>query len=63
MFDQYQLIDDMIVKLNDLADATGVKRCALTVELVQQLVALKKGLKAEEEDRRRASAEGTEGGE
>ena len=47
--DKYQMLDGIIVLLDQLADAKGVARCALMVELVKRADALKKGLHAEED--------------
>lgn len=57
MIDQYELIDKMIANVDALADAKGAHKCALIIEVIQQLSALRKGLKDEEEARKR-EAEG-----
>lgn len=48
--DKYKLLDEMIVMLDRLADARGVERCSLIVELVSRASALKRGLEKEDED-------------
>ena len=53
MFDKYGLIDAMIKSVDALADARGTHKCALVIEIVQQLGALKKGLGDEEAAYRR----------
>lgn len=53
MLDRYELIDRMASSVDALADARGAQKCALIIELIQQLGALKKGLKDEEAARRR----------
>lgn len=45
MLDKFELIDRMIVNVDALADAKGAAKCALVIELIQQLNVLKKGLK------------------
>jgi hypothetical protein len=45
MLDKFELIDRMIVNVDTLADAKGTAKCALVLELQQQLNVLKKGLK------------------
>ena len=47
--DKYQMLDEIIIALDSLADARGVARCALMVDVLKRLDALKKGLHAEEE--------------
>lgn len=47
--DKYQMIDEAIILLDDLADARGARRCGLIVELVKLLDSLKKGLRDESE--------------
>ena len=49
MFDKYQLIDQIILKVDALADARGAQKCSLIIEVVQMLGTLRKGLKNEEE--------------
>ena len=41
---KFELLDQIILKMNLLADATGVERCALLVGVVQMLGALKDNL-------------------
>ena len=40
MFDKFEMIDDMIKKIDALADARGLNRCISLIELAQQLRAL-----------------------
>ena len=56
MFDKYQLIDRMITEVDTLADARGAEKCTLIIELIQQLGVLRKGLKADEDAARVATA-------
>ena len=49
--DKYQLIDSVIVDLNTLADARGVEKCRLLLDILQRLAALKNGLKREDEEK------------
>jgi uncharacterized protein (DUF2267 family) len=46
--DKYQLIDAIITKVDAQTDARGVARCAMTVEIVQTLNALRDLLQKEE---------------
>lgn len=48
MMDKYELIDTIITGMDELADARGVKRCALTVSIIQKLSELKKIMQAED---------------
>ena len=41
---KFELLDQIILNMNRLADATGVERCALLVNVVQMLGALKDNL-------------------
>lgn len=41
---KFELLDQIILNMNRLADATGVERCALLVQVVQMLGALKDNL-------------------
>lgn len=43
--DQYQLIDNMLFRINEIADASGILRVALLYELYKTLQSLKEGLK------------------
>lgn len=49
MMDKFELIDDLIVGLDALADARGVARCTGFVKAIQQLNALKDGLRKEDD--------------
>ena len=49
--DKYQMIDEMIVLIDHLADARGVQRCSILIDLVKRLDALKKGLQDEEREK------------
>lgn len=59
MFDKYEVIDNLITTMDELADAKGVKRCALIISVIQALGELKKGLKAD--DQRARTTEAKEG--
>ena len=59
MFDKYEVIDNLITTMDELADAKGVKRCALIISVIQALGELKKGLKAD--DQRAKATEAKEG--
>lgn len=48
MFDKYAMIDDMIKRLDALADARGLNRCLALIELAQQLQALSEGLRKDD---------------
>lgn len=48
MFDKFEMIDDMIKKIDALADARGLNRCISLIELAQQLRALSEGLKKDD---------------
>lgn len=39
--DKYQIIDTLITKVDALIDAHGVSRCVMTIDIIQQLNALK----------------------
>ena len=47
---KFQMIDILITKVDALADARGVNRCVMTVEIIQQLNALKELLQKEDAD-------------
>ena len=47
--DKYRMLDEIIVLLDRLADARGVDRCLVLVDLVKRVDALKKGLREEED--------------
>ena len=47
--DKYQMLDAIIVIVDKLADARGVERCVLLIDLVKRLDALEKGLKEDED--------------
>lgn len=49
MFDKFDMIDNLIVGLDALADARGVARCTGFVKAIQQLNALKDGLQKEDD--------------
>ena len=44
---KFQLIDTIITKVDALADARGVSRCVMVVDIVQQLNALRDLLREE----------------
>lgn len=48
MFDKFEMIDDMIRKIDALADTHGLNRCISLIELAQQLRALSEGLKKDD---------------
>ena len=45
--DKYQMIDTLITKVDAMIDAHGVTRCMMTIDIIQQLNALKELLKGE----------------
>lgn len=45
---KFNIIDDAIVKLNELADASGVSKCVLIINLVQNLNELIRMMKEED---------------
>lgn len=46
--DKYEMLDSLIVQLDRLPDIKGIERCAVLVELVRRIEALKKGLHEED---------------
>ena len=44
MKDKYELIDSIVAQLNDLADARGLSRCVIIIEIAQKLHTLAEGL-------------------
>ena len=48
LFDQFGLIDQMILEVEAIADARGTARCILLANLAGQLKALKEGLQKEQ---------------
>lgn len=48
MFDKFGLIDKIITNVDGIADAKGAHKCALIIETIQQLSALRKGLQDED---------------
>ena len=46
--DKYQLIDYIITKVDELTDARGVARCAVTIDIVQRLNVLRQMLQSAE---------------
>lgn len=42
--DKFELIDAIIKRVDALADARGAQKCAIVIEMIQQLGALRKGL-------------------
>ena len=52
--EKYELIDQLIVGVNKLADAHGVARCMGIIQAIQDLDELKKILQAEDEERGQA---------
>lgn len=49
MYTNSEFIDRIIAKLNDLADAKGIVRCAAILEIYQMLNNLKDGIAKDEE--------------
>ena len=47
--DKYQIIDTLINKVDALADARGVNRCVITIDIIRNLDTLKNLLKEEED--------------
>lgn len=54
MFDKYEVIDNLITTMDELADARGARRCVLIINIIKALDVLKRGLM---EDDKRAQAE------
>lgn len=52
--EKYELIDQLIVRVNKLADAHGVARCMGIIQAIQDLDELKKILQAEDAARAEA---------
>jgi len=50
MHNQCEYVDSIIAKLNDLADAKGIFRCATILEIYNMLNNLKDGLMKDEEE-------------
>lgn len=48
MVNKYELIDDVIVKVNELTDARGVDKCVHIIESIQNLNTLKGLLRDED---------------
>lgn len=48
IFDKFTLIDDVLKKLDMLADAKGAFRCGLIWDITGELKALREGLKKED---------------
>ena len=46
--DKFDLIDAIIKRVDALADARGAQKCAIVIEIIQQLGALRKGLADDE---------------
>ena len=49
LLDKYGVIDEVLTKLDLMADAKGALRCGLVWDVSQMLRTLKKGLKDEDE--------------
>lgn len=47
---KYDILDDIIVRVNNLADARGVDKCALIISIIQNLNELSRLLHEEEEN-------------
>lgn len=52
--DKYQIIDLLINKVDALADARGVNRCVITIDIVRNLDTLKQLLKEEDDAKHNA---------
>lgn len=50
MHTQCEYVDSIIAKLNDLADAKGIVKCATILEIYSMLNNLKDGLMKDEEE-------------
>ena len=50
MFDKFGLIEAIIKRVDVLADARGAQKCAIVIEIIQQLGALRKGLADDDAD-------------
>lgn len=46
--DKFQMLDEIIVLVDKLADSRGVERCSIIVDIINRLGALKKGMKNED---------------
>ena len=46
--DKYQMLDEIVLLLDKVADARGIQKCSLLVDITQRIGALKNGLKDEE---------------
>ena len=42
--DKFELIDAIVKRVDALADARGAQKCAIVIEMIQQLGALRKGM-------------------
>lgn len=47
---KYDILDDVVVRVNNLADARGVDKCALIISVIQNLNELSRLLHEEEEN-------------
>ncbi len=52
---KYELIDEMVVKLDALVDMRGVEKCRMVIELVSELAELKGQLAREDDATKDAS--------
>lgn len=56
LFDKFGMIEEMLKKLDALADARGTFRAGLIWDISQMLVALKRGLTKEDEQHKESIA-------
>ena len=51
--DKFDLIEAIIKRVDVLADARGAQKCAIVIEIIQQLGALRKGMADEDAARKK----------
>ena len=59
MINKYELIDQLIENVDELADARGARKCVLIISMIKSLDALKRGLM--DDDQRARTTEAKEG--
>lgn len=52
MFDKYELIDGIVMQINELMDAHGIRKAVIGVDVVQKLKVLGEGLRDEDKARK-----------
>lgn len=52
MFDKYELIDGIVMQMNELMDAHGIRKAVIGIDVVQKLKALGEGLRDEDKARK-----------